>query len=63
MMRKIKWPAILIAFTWVMIVAIVFGYGVLGHYLEGDWLTIITWLVMPILLMSIIICAGDHRAS
>jgi ABC-type multidrug transport system permease subunit len=63
MIRKLQLPTIFIAAAWVILVVIVFSYGFQRGYIEGDWMTIIVWLVMPTLLIGIILSASSHNAS
>ena len=62
MMRKILWPAILISLISVIVIAIVFGFSDLRGYLESNWMILIVWLVIPIIIISIIVSAGDSPA-
>ena len=63
MMRQIQWPAILILLAWVIVIAIIFGYDNLINHLGSDWMTIVVWLMIPMLIISLIVGASGHHAS
>ena len=61
-MKQILRPAILISLISVIVIAIVFGFSDLRDYLESNWMILIVWLVIPIIIISIIVSAGDSHA-